>query len=32
MAKAVAYNSFPGFVAHFELNLHEIICVLVRTR
>lgn len=32
MARAVDYIEFPGFVAHFELNLHEIICVLVRTR
>lgn len=32
LAKAVAYNDFPGFIAHFELNLHEVICVLVRTR
>lgn len=32
MARAVDYIGFPGFVAHFELNLHEIICVLVRTR
>lgn len=32
LARAVEYNQFPGFVAHFELNLHEIICVLVRTR
>jgi predicted SAM-dependent methyltransferase len=32
MARAVAYNDFPGCVAHFELNMHEIICVLVRAR
>lgn len=32
LARAVAYNSFPGIVAHFELNLHEILCVLTRTR
>lgn len=31
LALATEYNNFPGFVAHFELNLHEIICVLVRT-
>lgn len=30
LAQAVDYNKFPGFVAHFELNLHEILCVLVR--
>jgi predicted SAM-dependent methyltransferase len=32
LARAVEYNAFPGFVAHFELNLHEILCVLVRTQ
>jgi len=32
LARGVEYNKFPGFVAHFELNLHEILCVLVRTQ
>ncbi|MEK9968943.1 MAG: methyltransferase domain-containing protein [Ferrovibrio sp.] len=32
LARGTEYNKFPGFVAHFELNLHEIICVLVRTQ
>jgi SAM-dependent methyltransferase len=31
LALATEYIKFPGFVAHFELNLHEIICVLIRT-
>lgn len=30
LAQAVEYNKFPGFVAHFELNLHELLAVLVR--
>lgn len=30
-ALATEFIKFPGFVAHFELNLHEIICVLIRT-
>lgn len=32
LALAVDYNKFPGFVAHFELNLHEMLAVLVRTK
>lgn len=31
LALGTEYIKFPGFVAHFELNFHEIICVLVRT-
>jgi predicted SAM-dependent methyltransferase len=31
LALSIDYIKFPGFVAHFELNLHEIICVLIRT-
>lgn len=32
LALGTEYIKFPGFVAHFELNLHEMVCVLVRTR
>jgi predicted SAM-dependent methyltransferase len=32
LALGTEYIKFPGFVAHFELNLHEMICVLVRTK
>ncbi|MCW0236079.1 MAG: class I SAM-dependent methyltransferase [Ferrovibrio sp.] len=32
LALGTEYNKFPGFVAHFELNFHEMICVLVRTQ
>jgi predicted SAM-dependent methyltransferase len=31
LALGTEFINFPGFVAHFELNLHEIICVLIRT-
>jgi predicted SAM-dependent methyltransferase len=31
LALGTEFIKFPGFVAHFELNLHEIICVLIRT-
>lgn len=31
LALGTEFIQFPGFVAHFELNLHEIICVLIRT-
>jgi predicted SAM-dependent methyltransferase len=32
LALGTEYIKFPGFVAHFELNLHEMICVLIRTK
>jgi SAM-dependent methyltransferase len=31
LALGTEFIKFPGFVAHFEQNLHEIICVLIRT-
>jgi predicted SAM-dependent methyltransferase len=32
LALGTEYIKFPGFVAHFELNLHEMLAVLVRTK
>lgn len=32
LALGTEYIRFPGFVAHFDMNLHEMICVLVRTK
>jgi predicted SAM-dependent methyltransferase len=32
LALGTEYIKFPGFVAHFDMNLHEMICVLVRTK
>lgn len=32
LGASIMFLDFPGFVAHFELNGHEVICVLVKTR